>query len=129
VEHEAGGAVGQVTNGSCVAACGEMLSGGSITQRELISKIGEWSNPRALAGALGKGWTGGYFGSGEDAVAAAESGPMGAALRVGTNAGHMVVTKPLGAGRFLVMDAWDGGSTYEVGSQWIERYVEGGIFR
>lgn len=71
-----------------------MLSGGTITQRELIGKIGEWSNPAALARALGEGWTGGYFGSGEDALAAAESGPMGAALRVGTNAGHMVVTSP-----------------------------------
>lgn len=84
-------------------------------------------------GAGSKGWTGGYFGSGKDALAAAESGPMRAALLVGTNAGHMVVTNPLGYDRFLVLDPWvldpwDGGSAYEVGSQWIEHYVEGGTF-
>lgn len=100
-----------------------------MTQRELLGQLGEWSDPPALARALGNGWTGGYFGSGEMALAAAETGPMGASLRVGTNAGHMVVTNPLGEGRFLVRDPWDGGSTYEVDSNWIEQYVEGGTFR
>jgi hypothetical protein len=124
-----GGAVGQTTGGSCVSACGEMLSGGSVTQQALLDQIGEWSNPQALAHALGDGWAGGYFGSGSDALAAAEQGPMGAALRAPGAAGHMVVTTPLGDGQFLVQDPWAGGSTYQVGSSWIEQYVAGGVFR
>ena len=124
-----GGAVGQLTVGSCVSACGEMLSNGAVTQSKLLGQIGEWSNPARLADALGNGWRGGYFGSGADALAAAERGPMGAALQAGTGPGHMVVTSPLGDGAFLVRDPWAGGSTYTVGSSWIEQFVAGGTFK
>lgn len=129
VEATPGGAVAQTTNASCVAACGEMLSDGTLPQSELVQQIGEWSTPRALANALGPGWRGGDFGDPDVALRAAETGPMGATLRQGTDAGHMVVTVPLGEGKFLVRDPWDGGSTYEVGSSWIKQYVEGGTFR
>jgi hypothetical protein len=104
-----------------------MLSGRS--QAELLGKLGDWSNPQALARELGEGWTGGFFGSADDAIAAASRGPMGATLQAGTGPGHMVVTSPLGEGRFLVRDPWAGGSTYEVGSDWIGQYVSGGVFR
>src|SRR5205814_10588652 len=40
-----GGAVGQITHGSCVSACGEMLSGGLRTQQQLLNELGDWSNP------------------------------------------------------------------------------------
>lgn len=43
--------------------------------------------------------------------------------------GHMVVTSLLGEGPFVVRDPWAGGSTYEVGSDWIGQYVSGGVFR
>jgi len=41
----------------------------------------------------------------------------------------MVVTSPLGDGAFLVRDPWAGGSTYTVGSSWIEQFVAGGTFK
>ena len=47
-----GGAVLQSSAGSCVAACGEMLSGGAMSQAEFLAQLGEWSNPGALAEAL-----------------------------------------------------------------------------
>ncbi|MBB2923756.1 RHS repeat domain-containing protein [Cellulomonas cellasea] len=122
-----GGAEAQLTGGSCVSACGAMLSGRS--QTELLAKLGDWSNPQALARELGDGWIGGFFGSGEDAVAAASRGPMGATLQAGMGPGHMVMTSPLGNGRFLVRDPWAGGSSYEVSSGWISQYVNGGVFR
>ena len=102
IPSEPGGAVGQTTSGSCVSACGEMLSGGSVTQQELLDQIGEWSNPQSLARALGDGWKGGGFASAEDALAAADQGPMGAELRVPLESGHMVVTTPVGDGEFRI---------------------------
>ena len=78
-----GGAVLQSTAGSCVAACGEMLSGGAMSQAEFLAQLGEWSNPGALAEALNAlegvtTWEGGYFASAADAVVAAQEGQMGA---------------------------------------------------
>lgn len=124
-----GGATAQSAGGSCVSACGQMLTGGARTQAQLLDELGEWSSPEALASALGPGWRGGGFGSAADAVAAANRGPMGAVLRVPGAQGHMVVTSPMGSGRYLVRDPWGGGSNYEVGTAWIERYVAGGTFR
>jgi hypothetical protein len=73
----AGGAVRQRTAGSCVAACGEMLSGGAMSQAEFLAHLGEWSNPGALAEALNAlegvtTWEGGYCASAADAVVAVE---------------------------------------------------------
>lgn len=127
VDMRPGGAVGQMAEGSCVSACGEMLSG--RRQAELLDALGEWSNPHALARELGDDWVGGFFGSAEDAVAVARQGPMGATLQAGTGPGHMVVTTPIGKGLFRVQDPWNGGSTYEVGVDWISEYVSGGVFR
>jgi hypothetical protein len=124
-----GGAVGQLTNGSRVSACGAMLSNGARSQASLLSALGDFSNPKALAAELGQGWTGGFFHSADDAIAAAGRGPMGATLQSGMGPGHMVVTNPLGNGRFLVQDPWEGGSTYEVGTDWIGQFVNGGTFR
>jgi hypothetical protein len=40
----------------------------------------------------------------------------------------MVVTSPLGGGRFLVRDPW-GGVSYTVGSDWIETFVSAAVYR
>lgn len=102
-----------------------------MSQAPLIEKLGAPATEHGigLAGQLGPEWTGNYFADGETAVAAAERGPMGAALQAPGGIGHMVVTEPLGDGSFLVRDPWDGGSTYNVGSDWIEQYVAAGVFR
>jgi hypothetical protein len=105
-----------------------MLSGGARTEAQLISELGEWSNPQALARSLGGKWQGGYFGSASDALAAAERGPMGAVLQAPGGPAHMVVTTPLGGGRFQVRDPLPG-VTYEVGRSWIEKYVAGGVWQ
>jgi uncharacterized protein YukE len=128
-----GGAVAQSTSGSCVSACGEMLTGGSVSESELLGRLGEWSNPQALAGDLNSRagateWRGGWFASGEQAVAVAQRGPMGATLQMPGVPSHMVVIEPEEGAGFLVRDPSFGG-TYEVTRDWIERYVSGGVFR
>jgi hypothetical protein len=127
-----GGAILQSTTGSCVAACGEMLSGGALTEVELLAQIGEWSNPAALAEALNAAegaaaWEGGYFATGAEALAAAEQGQMAGVLQAPFLPAHMVVIEPLEAGGFLVQDSAIGG-TYEVTAAWIEKFVAGGIW-
>jgi uncharacterized protein YukE len=128
-----GGAVAQSTNGSCVSACGEMLTGGSVPESQFLGRLGEWSNPRSLAEDLNSRagaseWRGGWFESGEQAVAVARRGPMGATLQMPGVPSHMVVIEPAEGGHFLVRDPAFGG-TYEVTSDWIDRYVSGGVFR
>jgi hypothetical protein len=98
-----------------------------VSEAELLDTLGEWSNPQALRDALPGTWRGGFFSSGTDAIAAAERGPMGAVLQASGGTGHMVVTSPLGQGRYQVLDSFDG-SSYVVDSAWIERYVAGGVF-
>jgi hypothetical protein len=127
-----GGAVAQSLGGSCVSACGEMLSGAAVSESELLASLGEWSNPGALADALnaveGAGtWQGGYFASAADAAAAAEGGPMGAVLQAPGLPAHMVVLEPGEAGAFLVRDPAIG-ATYEVTVEWIMKWVSGGVF-
>lgn len=56
-----------------------MLSGGAQTEAQLLDKLGEWTYPEGLAEALGKQSVG--FGSGTDAIAQAEKGPMIARLQ------------------------------------------------
>lgn len=74
-----GGAIGQATEGSCVSACGAVLSGRS--QAELLGMPGDWSNPQALARELGEGWTGGFFGSADDALAGGKPWAYGSDAR------------------------------------------------
>src|SRR5712692_9961170 len=126
------GAVLQSTAGSCVAACGEMLSGGAMSQAEFLAQLGEWSNPGALAEALNAlagvtTWEGGYFASAADAVVAAQAGQMGVVLQAPFLPAHMVILEPGEAGMFLVRDPAIGG-TYEVAVDWITKYVAGGVW-
>src|SRR5262249_57257003 len=125
-----GGAVLQSTAGSCVAACGEMLSGGAMSQAEFLAQLGEWSNPGALAEALNAlegvtTWEGGYFASAADAVVAAQEGQMGAVLQAPFLPAHMVVLEPGEAGMFLVRDPAIGG-TDEGAVERISKHVAGG---
>jgi hypothetical protein len=123
-----GGSVAQSHPGSCVSACGEMLTGGARSEAEFLASLGQWSNPKALASELGSGWTGGFFGTGAEAIQVARQGEMGAVLWApGQRAGHMVVIRPSGAG-FVVRDP-DPGVNYTVGARWIGRYVAGGVWR
>src|SRR5262249_50028251 len=109
-----GGAVAQGLSGSCVSACGEMLSGGALSEGEFLAQLGEWSNPKALAEALdtleGAGtWQGGYFAGEADAIAAAQQGEIGAVLQAPNLPAHMVVVEPGEGGLFLVRDPGIGG--------------------
>lgn len=127
-----GAALAQSTAGSCVSACGEILSEGAMSEAEFLSQLGEWSNPGELAEALnsleGAGtWQGGYFANAESAVAAAEQGEIGAVLQAPGLPGHMVVISPGEAGTFLVQDPGIG-ATYEVTADWIAQWVSGGVF-
>lgn len=128
-----GAALSQSLVGSCVSACGEILSSGAMSEAEFLAEIGEWSNPGALADTLnaleGAGaWQGGYFAEAADAVAAAEQGQMAAVLQAPGMAAHMVVIEPAAeAGTFIVSDPAVG-ATYEVTAEWIAKWVAGGVW-
>ncbi|GAA1394193.1 RHS repeat-associated core domain-containing protein [Catellatospora coxensis] len=128
-----GGAPTQTTPGSCISACGQMLSNGALSEAELLENIGNWGNPKRLADELNKledggDWVHSGFGSGEHALEAANRGPMGAVLFAPGNR-HMVVIEPLGNGNFLVRDTLPSGRTYKVDSNWIKTWVVEGVFR
>jgi hypothetical protein len=128
-----GGVIEQSAAGSCVSACGEILTDGAMSEAQLLGELGEWSNPGALADALnaqaGSGaWQAGYFASGADAVTVAEQGEMAATLQAPGLPAHMVVIEPGVEGTFVVSDPGIGG-TYEVTAEWIEKYVSGGVWR
>ena len=83
-----GGAISQSRPGSCVSACGEMLSGATKTEADLLEELGEWSTPKALAASLGSSWRETFFASGEDAVVMARRGPMGRYCRLHSDTAH-----------------------------------------
>jgi hypothetical protein len=125
----------QCADGSCVSATGQNLTGGALTEAQLLEQIGEWSNSQLLAKALnqavpGAGWQGGYFASGEDALKVASQGTMGAEIKAFGYPGHMVTLVPLdtNSGTFKVFDTAQGVS-YVVDSSWVEKYVIGGTFK
>jgi|SRR5581483_451213 len=112
----AGGAVRQVAEQGCVAACGEMLTNGAVSQEQLLAQIGENSNAEALGRALGPEWRGGGLGAGptpdEAFQALTETGPWGATMR-GVTQDHMVVVDGLhDAGHVMVRDPFQG-TSYE----------------
>ena len=129
-----GGTILQSAGGSCVSACGEILTDGAMSEAQFLGELGEWSNPGALADALnaqaGSGvWESGYFATGADALSVAEQGEMAATLQAPGLPAHMVVIEPgAEAGTFVVSDPGIGG-TYEVTAEWIEKYVSGGVWR
>ena len=128
-----GGTVSQSCPGSCVSATGEILTGGAVTEERLLSQLGEWSQPDALARELNaiegsERWVGGYFGSGEDAVRAANRGQMGATVySPGAKSQHMVAIEPAGPGKYAVQDPLPG-MCYQVDESWIHQFVTGGVW-
>jgi hypothetical protein len=128
-----GGAVRQSCPGSCVSAVGEMLTEGKVTEEQLLSNLGEWSNPESLAKELNRRagapeWSGGGFPTEEDALRAAERGPLGAEVRVPSRPGHMVHIEPIESGGFSVRDP-EPGVCYQVDEAWIRKYVSGGVWK
>jgi hypothetical protein len=125
----------QCLDGSCVSATGQVLTGGTVTEQQLLSQLGEWSNPEALADELnaiqpGENWTGGYLSSEEDALAVANAGPSGVVLQAPGYPAHMVTIEPIAdsPGNFLVRDTGEG-ATYQVTSSWVKQYVAGGVWK
>lgn len=128
-----GGTVSQSCEGSCVSAVGEILTGGAVKEERLLSSLGEWSNPQALARELnvvegGERWVGGYL-TEADAVRVASNGQMGATvMSPGAKSMHMVALEPTGPGRYAVQDPLPG-MCYEVDEAWVRQYVAGGVWQ
>lgn len=105
---------------SCVSACGEMLSTGTIDQATLVEKLGTPCDTRALAAGLGPPWIG-------DAVypnildTLLKGGPWATQLRElapkiyrRANVGHTVVVDGLDdAGHIMIRDPANG-TRYEM---------------
>jgi RHS repeat-associated protein len=108
----AGGAVAQVTETSCGAACGEMLTG--IPQQVLIRLVGDPTEPGWLARGLGEGYKGGYVGPAQlDNMI--QLGRPWIAEFFEEKIGHMVIAKGLdAAGNMMIRDPWKGGSEYQM---------------
>jgi RHS repeat-associated protein len=125
----------QCADGSCVAATGQVLTGGAVSEQQLLGRIGEWSNPQVLAKELNRlnpsaGWKGGYFADEADALAVANSGRSGIVLQAPGAPAHMVTVEPLAGSsdRFLVHDT-GAGVTFHVDSAWIKKYAAGGVWK
>lgn len=124
----------QCADGSCVSATGQVMTNGAVTERQLLDRLGEWSNPEALAGELNRAipnsrFVGGYFATAADALAIAARGRFGAVLQARGAPGHMVTIEPIAQGRsFHVLDTGIGAS-YKVQPSWIEKYVSGGVWK
>jgi hypothetical protein len=126
----------QCGNGSCVSATAQVLTNGTVTESQVVARIGEWADPLKLTGVLNDlapgstPWRGGYFGSSADAVTIANKGPMGAVLQAPGEAAHMVTISPVpgSPGMFRVQDTGVG-KTYDVPASWIGKYVVGGVWK
>jgi hypothetical protein len=126
-----GGAVGQITPLSCVAACAEMVSDGDLLQSELVStKEMPWSLS-GLAAELqekqpGEGW---QFSSPDPGVPALlqQLGKQSVGVAdLKSGMPHAVVVEGLdAAGNIVIRDPWDGGSTYTMATQDFENNFMG----
>jgi filamentous hemagglutinin len=107
-----------MTKSSCVSACGEMLSTGSVSQTTLIEKLGAPAPTEELAQHLGSGWIGGYVGHGEaEFTEMMRSGRPWAAqfYEFGAELSHTVVVDGMDEmGQVMIRDPWNGGSTYRM---------------
>jgi hypothetical protein len=107
-----------------------LVSDGRVSQGELHSRLGDWSNPMSLRNDLndrdGGGWQGHYFASGEDAARKAAEGPMAAVVQAPHGPAHMVMLDSRSDGTFTVRDPYEG-SSYDVDRHWVETYVSAGV--
>lgn len=129
-----GGTFSQCTNGSCVSATGQNLTGGALSEAQLLDQLGEWSNPESLALQLNsyvgsEKWVSKYFYSGSDALTIANQGQFGAVLKAYGFDAHMVSISPnaTSPGEFTVLDTARGIS-YTVDAKWINNYVIAGVW-
>jgi len=119
----------QCRDGSCVSATAQNITRQAVTESEMLSRIGEWSNSESLAKALneaqvhGGGWIGGMV-SESNTLMLARRGMIGAELQVPGQAAHMVAIAPVEGAKdvFKVLDTGIGAS-YEVDAAWINKYV------
>ncbi len=108
----AGAAVKQSRPGSCVAACGQMLSLDAKTEAEFLEELGEWSDAGALALALNAGANGPWVagGVGSPLAQILGCGPAAIELKTLGSRAHMVVVELLEAHSVLVRDPAQGAS-------------------
>jgi hypothetical protein len=113
IGEKVGGAVAQITNLSCGAACGTMLTG--ISQSRLILTAGAPTHAALLAKALGTGWRGGYVGPTQLQRLAGLGRSFIAELYDGMSSmGHFVVVDRITRAQVFIRDPWNGGSTYRM---------------
>ncbi|GHG30004.1 MULTISPECIES: WXG100-like domain-containing protein [Amycolatopsis] len=114
IDESPGGAVGQLNNGSCVSACGEMITSGGRSQEELIGKIGAPAPFESLAKELGPEWRAGGI-SWKDFHNIVEETPVVAELMEMGKMPHAVIVEGFDeAGNLKIRDPWSGGSTYKM---------------
>ena len=113
--------VRQITTTSCVSAVGEMIlkeRGFSVTQKQILATIGEYSTTVALARFLNEidkpidneKWHG-IIVEAEDFHAILKKGIFGAVFHEGKPLGHLVLVDGLdNKGRVRIKDPWDGTS-------------------
>lgn len=139
-----GGAIGQLTENSCINACGEMLNE-LLTQESTLgniqSKAGwQYEGPGGLASELSKlDPGGGWVNYGIDKFADAQKtlggvrylsqkGPFAAQLKIpGENAHSIVVDGVDAAGNIMIRDPWDGGTTYTMTPNDFNKYFTGQV--
>lgn len=126
-------AVRQVTNGSCVSACGEMLTDSRIPQDSILDKIGEWSNSESLAKYLrendGGPWAGGYIEPYFEQIVA-RGQPWAAEMfpRDSLNSyHHMVIVDGVGEQGVSIRDPWEGSSYTMVKEEFVRRWTGLGV--
>jgi len=125
VHNEAAGrAVGQTRPDSCVAACGEMLTG--RTQSDLIARIDSPATIEDLARELGDGWRGGYVDP-SDLDRLGARGPFGATLYDGGQLHHMVVVDRVSDDAVAILDPANGGTSYQMAREEFLRVWTGGV--
>jgi hypothetical protein len=119
----------QSTPDSCGAASVEILSGGRVTEADILARRGDQNvHPGILAEEMGDGWQGRWLDSEQEALDAASQGPAILRLQAPGEQGHFVVSEPLPNGNFRIQNPGIGGS-YEVTPQWIRNYASAGVFQ
>ncbi len=124
----------QVTDVSCVAAAGDMLTHGEPSQSDLLNAFGDpdgitTHSVSELVIELRPAYDGGWFSSEEEAVKAARRGPLAANLQAPGGGGHMIYIEPVSEGKFLVRDPWGQGSVYTVDENWVAQYLSAGVWK
>lgn len=109
--------VRQTTDDSCISAVGEMLSQGRLSEKELITKLGERPDIFDLLEHLGPNWS--KKGKFRSLAEIGKNGPWGTELmeNAGTDLGksvHSVIVEVItSSGNVVIHDPWEG-TVYEM---------------